>query len=122
VGEVSRTPAIRVRVTGVSALRDVIGRDRIISLNSGSTVGNLLDELEGDFGSAYKEMMGEGLTASLKKRFSMLLNGQKNTQRETTLYADWTCLPSPGEQGLLSLKPWMQRYDMAVASRLTDNS
>jgi len=73
--KVCRTPAIRVRVTGVSALRDIIGRDRIIILSNGSTVGKLLDELECDFGPAYKEIVGEGLTASLKKRFSMLLNG-----------------------------------------------
>ena len=74
-GRVCRTPVIRVRVTGVSALRNIIGRDRIIILNNGSTVGKLLDELEGNFGPVYKEMVGEGLTDSLKKRFSMLLNG-----------------------------------------------
>ena len=73
--EVCRTSTIRVRVTGVSALRDIIGRERIIILDKGSTVGKLLDELEGNLGPAYRKSVGEGLGASLMKRFSMFLNG-----------------------------------------------
>ena len=47
----------------------------MIVLRKGRTVSKLLDELEGDFGRTYREMVGEALTASLKKRFSMILNG-----------------------------------------------
>ena len=61
--------------SGFSALRDIIGRDRIITLNNGDTVGKLLDELEGNFGLAYRDIVGEGLAVSLRKRFSMLLSG-----------------------------------------------
>ena len=47
----------------------------MIVLSNGSTVSKLLDELEGNFGLTYREKVGETLTASLRKRFSMLLNG-----------------------------------------------
>ena len=71
----SRTP-IQVRVSGVSALREIIGRDTIVILKSDSTLGELVSKLEEQFGSAYREMVRERLQDSLKKRFNLLYNGQ----------------------------------------------
>ena len=69
-------PLIQVRVSGVSALREIIGRDTIVILKSDSTLGELVSKLEEQFGSAYREMVGERLQDSLKKRFNLLYNGQ----------------------------------------------
>ena len=67
---------IQVRVGGVSALRDIIGKDRLVMLRSGSTLGDLIDKLEEQFGSTYKALIGERLEDSLRKRFNLLHNGQ----------------------------------------------
>lgn len=45
---------IRDRVTGVSAQREIIGKDTLVTLRSGSTIGDLMDGLEGELGSAYR--------------------------------------------------------------------
>ena len=66
---------IQVRVVGVSALREVIGKETSITLKSGSTVNDLIHRLEEEFGPAYKAKFGEPLDESLKRHFSMLLNG-----------------------------------------------
>jgi molybdopterin converting factor small subunit len=66
---------IQVRVSGVSALRDVIQKDTTVSLRYGSTVGDLINVLDTKFGSAYKGIVGEALGASVRKRFSMIING-----------------------------------------------
>ena len=75
------TSLIQVRVTGVSSLREVIGNDTLVTLNGGSTVGDLIDRLEEEFGSTYRKMMGEGLKDTIKKLFNLSINGK---------------LPSPG--------------------------
>jgi molybdopterin converting factor small subunit len=69
-------PLIQVRVSGVSALREIIGKDTVVTLNNGSTVGDLIMKLEENFGSAYRELIGERLEVSLRKRFNMLYNGE----------------------------------------------
>ena len=65
---------IEVRVSGVSALREIIGKDTVVSLKRGSTVGDLIKVLDGRFGSAYRDIVGETTESSIKKRFSMLVN------------------------------------------------
>ena len=67
---------IQINVGGVSSLREIIGRDRIVVLKSGSTIGDLLSKLEEQFGSAYRELVGESLDYSLRRRFNMLYNGR----------------------------------------------
>jgi len=67
---------IQVRVSGVSALREVIGKNTAVTLKSGSTLGDLLNKLEEKFGSAYKKITGERLEYSLKRRFNVLYNGR----------------------------------------------
>jgi molybdopterin converting factor small subunit len=78
---VDKSSLIQVRVTGVSSLREIIGDDTLVSLNSGSTVGDLIDRLEEEFGSTYRKMTGEGLRDNIKKLFTLRINGK---------------LPSPG--------------------------
>jgi molybdopterin converting factor small subunit len=73
---VESRPLIQVRVSGVSALREIIGRNTVVILKSDSTLGELISKLEERFGSAYREMVGERLQDSLKKRFNLLYNGQ----------------------------------------------
>ena len=75
----NQSSLIHVRVTGVSSLREVIGKEVLVSLNSGSTVGDLIDKLEADFGSNYRKMMGEGLTDTIKKLFTLTINGKVPT-------------------------------------------
>jgi molybdopterin converting factor small subunit len=67
---------IEVRVGGVSALRDIIGKDRPVTLRSGSTLGDFIHKLDEQFGSTYRASVGEGLEDSLRKRFNLLHNGQ----------------------------------------------
>lgn len=67
---------IEVRVGGVSALREIIGKDRPVTLRSGSTLGDLIHKLEEQFGSIYQASVGERLEDSLRKRFNLLHNGQ----------------------------------------------
>ena len=67
---------IQVRVTGVSSLREVIGNDALVSLNDGTTVGDLIDKLEEEFGSTYRKIMGEGLKDTIKKLFKLSINGK----------------------------------------------
>ena len=69
-------PLVQVRVSGVSALRELIGKNTSVTLISGSTLGDLLNKLEQQFGSAYREMTGERLEWSLKRRFNVLYNGE----------------------------------------------
>jgi molybdopterin converting factor small subunit len=78
---VDKSSLIQVRVTGVSSLREIIGKDTLVSLKSGSTAGDLVDKLEEEFGSTYRKMMGEGLKDTIKKLFNLSINGK---------------LPSPG--------------------------
>ena len=72
----SRPSLIQIRVSGVSALREIIGKDTVVTLTNGSTVGNLLSKLEEEFGATYREMVGERLQDSLRRRFYLLYNGQ----------------------------------------------
>jgi molybdopterin converting factor small subunit len=67
---------IQVRVGGVSALKEIIGKDMLVTLKSGSTLGELIDRLEEQFGSTYRATVGERLEDSLRKRFNLLYNGQ----------------------------------------------
>jgi molybdopterin converting factor small subunit len=71
---VDRSFLIEVRVTGVSALREIIGEDTVVILKSGSTVRDLINKLDEEFGSEYKKMVGEELGYSIKKRFNLLIN------------------------------------------------
>jgi len=73
---VNRPSLIQIRVSGVSALREIIGKDTVVTLTNGSTVGNLLSKLEEEFGATYREMVGERLQDSLRRRFYLLYNGQ----------------------------------------------
>jgi len=73
---VNRPPLIQIRVSGVSALREIIGKDTVVTLTNGSTVGNLLSKLEEQFGATYRQMVGEKLEDSLRRRFYLLYNGQ----------------------------------------------
>ena len=66
---------IQIRVRGVSALRSIIGRDTVVTLKNGSTIRDLVTNLERNFGTTYKEVAGEELSGSIMRRFSMLLNG-----------------------------------------------
>ena len=70
----ARSSLIRVRVTGVSALREIIGKDTPVVLTRGSTVRDLIDELDEKFGSDYKQIVGEELRYSIRKRFNLLIN------------------------------------------------
>ena len=72
----TRSSLIQVRVSGVSALREILGKDTVVVLPNGSTVGDLLGKLEEQFGAAYREMVGERLQDSLRRRFYLLYNGQ----------------------------------------------
>jgi molybdopterin converting factor small subunit len=75
----SRSSFIQVRVNGVSSLRDVIGKDAIVSLDSRSTVDDLINRLEEEFGSTYKNMTGEGLKDVIKRLFTVSINGKLPT-------------------------------------------
>ena len=61
-------------MTGVSALRDIIGKDTPVILKRGSTVRDLIDKLDEKFGSDYKQIVGEELGYSVRKRFNLLIN------------------------------------------------
>ena len=60
----------------MSALRKILGKDTVVVLPNGSRVGDLLSKLEEQFGAAYREMVGERLEDSLRRRFYLLYNGQ----------------------------------------------
>ena len=70
---------IQVRVTGVSSLREVIGKNALVSLNSGSTVSDLIDKLEEEFGSTYRKRIGEGLRDTIRRLFTLSINGKVPT-------------------------------------------
>lgn len=74
---------IQVRVTGVSSLREVIGKHVLVSLNSGSTVVDLIDKLEEEFGSTYRKRTGEGLKDALRRLFTLSINGKVPTPIQT---------------------------------------
>jgi molybdopterin converting factor small subunit len=74
-----KSSLIQVRVTGVSSLRDVIGKDTLVHLKRGSTAGDLIDKLEEEFGSTYRKMMGEGLKDTIRKLFNLSINGKLPT-------------------------------------------
>ena len=76
---VDKSSLIEVRVTGVSSLREIIGKDALVSLNSGSTVSDLIDKLEEEFGLTYRKRMGEGLKDTIKKLFTLSINGEVPT-------------------------------------------
>jgi molybdopterin converting factor small subunit len=76
---VDETSSIQVRITAVSSLGEVIGNDTLVSLNSGSTVGELIDKLEEEFGSTYRKITGEGLKGTIKKLFNISINGKLPT-------------------------------------------
>jgi len=69
-----RYSLIQVKVSGVSALREIIGKGTPVILKSGSTVGDLINKLDEKFGSDYKEIVGEELGYSIRKRFNLLIN------------------------------------------------
>lgn len=68
--------SIQVRVTGVSALRDMIGEGEFLTLRNGSTLEELFKLLDERHGAAYRKLVGERLEESLKRRFNMLYNGK----------------------------------------------
>jgi molybdopterin converting factor small subunit len=67
--------SIQVRVSGVSALREIIGKDKVVGLKSGNTLSDLLEKLEEQYGSAYRDLVGERMVDSLKNRFNLIYNG-----------------------------------------------
>ena len=74
-----KSSLIQVRVTGVSSLREVLGEGKVVSLNSGSTVGDLIEKLEEEFGSTYRKMTREGMKDMIKKLFNLSVNGKLPT-------------------------------------------
>jgi molybdopterin converting factor small subunit len=73
---VDKSSLIQVRITGVSSLREVIGKEAFVNLNSGSTVEDLIDKLEEEFGPAYRKRTGEGLKDTMRKLFTLTINGK----------------------------------------------
>jgi molybdopterin converting factor small subunit len=57
-------------------LKDAIGRDAVIVLDGGSTVGDLINKLDEEYGATYREKMGETLKDSIMKRFNLLVGGK----------------------------------------------
>jgi len=86
---VAKSSVIHVKVTGVSSLREVIGNDTVISLNRGSTVSDLIDKLEQEFGPSYRKMTGAGLKETIRKLFRLSING-KLPLSEQNLYETLT--------------------------------
>jgi molybdopterin converting factor small subunit len=76
---VDKPSIIEVRVTGVSSLSEVIGKDALVSLNSGSTVYDLIEKLEEEFGSTYRKRTKEGLKDTIRRLFTLSINGQVPT-------------------------------------------
>lgn len=74
-----KSSLIQVRVTGVSSLREIIGRDTLVTLNSGSTVTDLINKLQDEFGSTYRTVTGEDLVAVMKNLFTLTINGKVPT-------------------------------------------
>ena len=74
-----KSSLIKVRVAGVSSLREVIGKDSLVILNSGSTVSDLIDKLEEEFGSTYRKRMRERLRDTIRKLFTLSINGKVST-------------------------------------------
>ena len=74
-----KSSLIQVRVTGVSSLREVIGKDALVSLNSGRSVSDLIDKLEEEFGSIYRKRMRVGLRDTIRKLFTLSINGKVPT-------------------------------------------
>jgi len=96
----NKSSLLHVRVSGVSALRDVIGKETLVVLQGNSTLGDLLIKLEEEFGSAYMQKVGEKLEGSLRRRYYVLYNGQvmppeKNLDKtlsdnDELLFFQWT--------------------------------
>ncbi len=70
---------IHIRVTGVSTLGEVMGKSALVSLNSGSTVGDLIDKLEEEFGSTYRKRTREGLKDTIRRLYTLSINGKLPT-------------------------------------------
>ena len=75
----NKSSEIQVRVTAVSSLRDVVGKDLLVTLRSGSTANDLVDKLEEEFGSTYRRIKGEGLKETIRKLFNLSINGKLPT-------------------------------------------
>jgi molybdopterin converting factor small subunit len=73
------TTSVRIRVKGVSTLREVIRNDMIITLRSGSTMGDLINRLEDEIGPKYKQITGEGLSHVIQRLFTATINGKLPT-------------------------------------------
>ena len=72
-------PPIQVRVKAVSSLGDVIGDGTLVSLKCGSTVSDLIDKLEEEFGLTYRTKTGEGLRETIRKLFNLSINNKPPT-------------------------------------------
>jgi len=73
VGKFSK---IRVIVSGVSALKEILGTNTSVILDDGSSVGDLIARIEELFGSPYRKLNEEGLTDSITRRFKLTVNGE----------------------------------------------
>ena len=67
---------IHVKVNAVSMLGDLIGGSTCIVLDRGGTVGDLINKLDEEYGTAYSKNMAENLKDSIMKRFNLLVNGK----------------------------------------------
>ena len=76
---VKDSSSIQVRVKAVSSLGDVIGDGILVSLMRGSTVSDLIDKFEEEFGSAYRMKTGEGLKETIRKLFNLSINSKPPT-------------------------------------------
>jgi len=70
---------VQIRVNGVSTLREVIRKDMTMTLRTGSTVNDLVNILQEEFGSKYKEITGENLRNVIERLFTVTINGKLPT-------------------------------------------
>ena len=71
--------SVRVTVNGVSTLRDVIRKDMTMILPTGSTIFDLVNRLEEEFGSKYRAVTGEDLREVIERLFTVTINGKLPT-------------------------------------------
>jgi molybdopterin converting factor small subunit len=67
---------VHVKVIAVSILGDVIGGSVPIVLDGGSTVSDLINKLDEEYGTAYSKNTAENLKDSIMKRFNLVVNGK----------------------------------------------
>jgi molybdopterin converting factor small subunit len=70
------SPPIKIKPNAVSALKEAIGGDIFVTLYEGNTIGDLINTLDQEHGTAYRRTAGGNLKDSIMKRFDMVLNGR----------------------------------------------